>query len=402
MAYTGLNHERIKYSNRNAILKLLNDHGQLSRKDLAAALDLTTASVTNICSAELANGFLKELGEVHEEEKRAGRKKINLEINYDRFSVVSVAIEQETTHITVSNMRGENAARTRLKTPESDNYEAFLPRVAQKCLALLEKEGIPKSAVLGVGITIPGYVVREDGDIVVRSEQVVHVKQEMEKLLGMTVVVENNIKAFAEAELIFANGKSHDNLMFVKWGPGVGAAFVINKQIYVSTDHKEAELGHIIVDPKGPRCRCGKRGCFETLVSTHALSDAVREKCTKKSMPKLCALAKNDPKNITAHNIQNWIRCDEAAMWEILEKKIGLMARTVTNLQTLIAPDRTILYGNIFSLPKIMDKFYAACREYDPDYDASRVVCSELYDKMSYIGPLAIAVNELFLSGNLA
>ena len=73
MAYTGLNHERIKYNNRNAILKLLNDNGQMSRKDIAEAIGLTTASVTNICTEELANGYLLEMGEVVEAEKRAGR-----------------------------------------------------------------------------------------------------------------------------------------------------------------------------------------------------------------------------------------------------------------------------------------------------------------------------------------
>ena len=91
MSYTGINLENVKRNNRSAILKLLNDQGAMSRKDIAAALGLTPATVTVICSELIASQVLCELGEA-QEDRRAGRKKILVGINYDRWRVLSVSI----------------------------------------------------------------------------------------------------------------------------------------------------------------------------------------------------------------------------------------------------------------------------------------------------------------------
>ena len=81
MAYNGLNLENVKNQNRSSILKLLNDHGPMSRKDISARLGLTPASVTTLCAELLAQNILVELGEV-QQGNRAGRRKILLGINY--------------------------------------------------------------------------------------------------------------------------------------------------------------------------------------------------------------------------------------------------------------------------------------------------------------------------------
>ena len=80
MGYIGINLENVKVSNRSAILKLLNDQGAMSRKDIALALGLTPATVTLICTELLSGGILCERGEV-DEARRAGRKKVLIDIN---------------------------------------------------------------------------------------------------------------------------------------------------------------------------------------------------------------------------------------------------------------------------------------------------------------------------------
>ena len=81
MVYSGINLENVKISNRSAILKLLNDCGAMSRKDIAQRLGLTPATVTQISMKLLAAGILCEKGEL-EEEKRAGRPKVLIDIKY--------------------------------------------------------------------------------------------------------------------------------------------------------------------------------------------------------------------------------------------------------------------------------------------------------------------------------
>ena len=82
MRYQGINLENVKRKNQSAVLRILNDRGTMSRKDIATVMGLTAASVTMICTELLDAGMIVELGEA-EGEKKAGRKKILIDINYD-------------------------------------------------------------------------------------------------------------------------------------------------------------------------------------------------------------------------------------------------------------------------------------------------------------------------------
>ena len=79
MGYTGINMENVKSRNQSSILKLLNDAGPMSRKDIAAQLGLTPASVTTLCAELMAEGMLYEVGEI-QESNRVGRRKVLLDI----------------------------------------------------------------------------------------------------------------------------------------------------------------------------------------------------------------------------------------------------------------------------------------------------------------------------------
>lgn len=110
MGYTGINLLSVKSRNRSQILKLLNDHGPTSRKDIAEKLGLTTAAVSTLCAELLAEGMVYEKGELQPEEGKAGRRKILLDINYDYRYVLSIAIEANECAISVCNLRGRSVS----------------------------------------------------------------------------------------------------------------------------------------------------------------------------------------------------------------------------------------------------------------------------------------------------
>ena len=162
MGYTGINLENVKVSNRSAILKLLNDHGAMSRKDIALELGLTPATVTMICTQLLSAGILVEKGEM-EEEKRAGRKKVSIDINYQYKYVLSVSIEAPETCISISDLKGRLRACRKLRTDGALEPQVFLKQVADEGKSLMWEQGISKESVLGAGISLPGPVKRDTG-----------------------------------------------------------------------------------------------------------------------------------------------------------------------------------------------------------------------------------------------
>lgn len=190
--------------------------------------------------------------------------------------MLSISIEAENTCITVSDLKGAVTASRTMKTDGHQPPEQFLKETAEKAKVLLWENGISKGAVLGVGVSVPGTVRKETG-VSQYAYRIwngpVPVGDILKKYLNYPIIVENNVKAFAEGELVYGSGRQRENLLFIKWGPGVGSAIIVRSRIYDSQNSKTAEIGHYIVEKGGKLCRCGRRGCLETLVSTHAVTE---------------------------------------------------------------------------------------------------------------------------------
>lgn len=399
MGYTGINLENVKLSNRSSILKLLNDCGAMSRKDIAIRLKLTPATVTLICTELISAGILCEKGEV-EEERRAGRKKILIDINYQYSYVLSISIEAAKTFIAISNLKGKKLGGKQLATDGTIAPEKFLKKVTDESKALMWENGIAKDGVLGIGVSVPGPVKRSAG-VSQHAYRIWNEAVPVGELIGrqmdLPTIVENNVKAFAEGELIYGNGKEWENLLFIKWGPGVGSAIIIHGRLYDSQNSKTAEIGHYIVEKDGKPCRCGRRGCLETKVATHAIASRIREACTEETMPELYHLVKGDLSRIEARNMAEWMAVEDEGMWQVFDDIIEQMARVAVNTITLLAPDKVIIYGEMFEHRKVEERFVHFCSHYDASYHGGYILKSQLSDRIEYIGPLAVAVNELFL-----
>lgn len=399
MVYSGINLGNVKVSNRSSILKLLNDCGAMSRKDIAQSLGLTPATVTLICTELLDAGLLEEKGEM-EEEKRAGRRKILIDINYEYRLVLSICIEAARTFIAICDLKGRPRAKLESATDGAAAPEEFLRQTADKAKSLMWEMNIGKDEILGVGVSIPGIISRGTG-VSHHAYRIwnepVNVGECLSRCLDLPVIVENNVKAFAEGELIYGCGKEQENLLFIKWGPGVGSAIIINGRIYDSRNSKTAEIGHYIVEKDGKLCRCGRRGCLETKVALHAVADRVREACTRESMPVLYAKVNGDVSRIEARNISSWFDTADRGLRSVTDEIIDQLAQVAVNTVTMLAPDRVIVYGEMFDLPDMVGRFTRACAHYDPSYGEGCILKSDLGEKIGYIGPVAVVVREMFL-----
>lgn len=134
----------------------------MSRKDIAIELGLTPATVTLICTELISAGILCEKGEV-EEERRAGRRKVLIDINYQYRYVLSVSIEAAKTCIAISNLKGLCLGAKWMPTDGGQDPEKFLKTVADEGKALMWEQGITKDMVLGIGVSVPGPVSRRTG-----------------------------------------------------------------------------------------------------------------------------------------------------------------------------------------------------------------------------------------------
>ena len=360
----GMNSSAVKESNRAAVLRVLNQYGKMSRKDIAEKLGLTAATVTIICTELLESGVIRELGEASEEEKRAGRRKILIDIDYEYKNVLCIAIETETTYITLSNLAGEVITQKSISTAENIESEVFLKSVARLCKTVIVDAKV-KDNILGAGITVPGMM---DKFII---------KAFFEGELNIPVVVDNNVRAFAKAELIYGNGRQRDNMLIVKWGPGVGSAIISNGNIYKGTCDSSAEIGHTLIYRNGKKCRCGRVGCLETGISTHAIREEIPE---LKSLP-----------------VNEWTSIGKEKLLKIMHDRAEALAIAVSNANIMLDPGIIVIYGYMFDIPGMIPLFKELFEKYYGRKDDNLIVKSDLVERQYHIGSLAIAMNELFL-----
>lgn len=401
---TGINLENVKVRNKSTVLMLLNRKGAMSRKDIAREVGLTPAAVTLLCTEMIEDGILVEKGEV-QEERRAGRKKILVDIAYSSRYVIAVSIELKKTYITICDLKGEISTGRIIPTNPDLLPEEFLKLIDKECKALLWESQKEHDTVIGMGICIPGIVDRKRG-ISLHAYGIwnreVDVRGIMESLIHCPVIVENNVNAFAEGELLYGTGRMRENLLFIKWGPGVGSAIVIQNQRYEGKNYREAEIGHYIIEPNGKKCRCGRQGCLETRASTKEIVESIRSIYSKEATPKLYGTSGGNMELVTEESFTEWIENrgeldfgDEAVV-HILHINIERLARVVVNVLTMLAPDHTILFGFMLENEEIRKIFIHYCQKYDPAYNEAYIQKSELSQKIYYIGATAIVTRELF------
>ena len=377
MRKAGMNMAQVKKQNRSSILNCVNECEPVSRKDIADLIGLTPAAVTQICSELIQEGLLEEQG-FETQSVGAGRKKILLNLNYNCYYMITVNIESENTFLAIANMKGDCVEQQTLVTDRKEKPETFLTQIAGICRQMAENHTDLLPRIAGVSVAVPGVVDREKGTSVhaygVWSREV-EVCRILEEQLRYPVWIENNVNALAMAELLYGFGRRYDNLLLIKWGPGVGSAVIIDNQLYEGRHGKAGELGHFIVERNGELCSCGRRGCLETKVSYQALARTI-------------PFVQEEFGVVYKKAVEN-------GQDKVFQEAIELFARTIVNSMTILAPNRVVLCGSLFRDRAVRDRLIEACSGYDPKYNAERILYSTLADKEKYIGPTAVFVRSV-------
>lgn len=390
----------IKQKNRISILNILRGQGAMPRKDIAKQIQLTPASVTIIVNKMIEEGIIKEMGELEENDKRAGRKKILIDINYDIKYVIGVSIEAQICSIAVANIKGTVINSTSSYINKELGPEEILIGIANQCISLLWKESILKENVLGVGVGIMGPVDAKEGISkhaygLWKTE--VNIKKILEKQLNIKVVVDNNVRALAIAEMDHEKLHNISNMLFIKYGPGIGSAIVIDREIYSGTHNLAAEIGHTIVEFKGVACKCGKVGCLETIASAEAIVKKINSIFSKEKTPILYKLCTEDILNLTTDNVIESSKQGDKEVIKVMRNAANYMALGISNAITFFDPEKLVLYGKMFTNEIFMESFKSGLKKNLTCCNLEELLhFSDLNSSPVYVGGIVLAIKELF------
>lgn len=247
-------------------------------------------------------------------------------------------------------------------SPPGSNAQSDLEIMMGLARDLLATAEAPLAAV---GVSFGGPVDAARG-LVLLSHHVpgwekVPLREWLEERLGVPVAVDNDANAGALGEYRFGAGQGYDSLMYITVSTGVGGGWILNGQPWRGADGMAGELGHMVVDPDGPVCLCGKRGCVERLASGPYIAQRARQWLDEQPGRGriLRALVGDELEAITAELVaQAAARGDDLA-WEALEIAAWGLGVGIGNAANLVNPQCFVLGGGV---TKAGERFWEVVR----------------------------------------
>jgi predicted NBD/HSP70 family sugar kinase len=257
-----------------ALFEAVLTRGPLSRRDAARLTGLSAASVTKLVKPMISHGYLVENVR---EAGVPGRPQIPLQVDPARHHAVGIKLMDGEIVGVVADLHAEVQSAHRMKYLDTSPH-GVLAAIEEMTSILLERSPVEQDRLLGIGIGLGGHVNGTTG-VVVESPflnwQNVPLRQLVADRMSLPVVIENDVNTLAVAEQWFGAGSSFPTFALVTIGAGVGGALVLDGQLWRGVSGAAGELGHMVVDPDGPLCHCGKRGCLEAVVSDNAIAAAM-------------------------------------------------------------------------------------------------------------------------------
>lgn len=251
----------------------------------------------------------------------------------------------------------------RIKTREQDGDGPALERIEKVIGALLERRGLSGADLRGIGIGSPGPLDLQAG-VVLDTPNLgwknVPIRSFLEERFHCPVVLANDVDAGVYGEYRHGAGRKARSVLGVFPGTGIGGGFVYDGHLLHGGRLSCMELGHVCVQPDGPLCGCGRRGCLEAVASRLAIAAEAAKAVSRGQAPHLASLAGTQLSKIRSKALARSVENGDRVVEEILRAAARAIGRAVAGVVNLLAPDVVVLGGGL--VEAMPDLFVEECR----------------------------------------
>lgn len=252
--------------------------------------------------------------------------------------------------------------------------------------------------VEAVGLGIAGLIDREGVMHLAPHLPALHgkpIRAELEKRLELSVTVENDVTCAAWGEHRVGAARGVSDSVCVAIGTGIGAGLVAGGQVERGAHGFAGEAGHMLIDPAGPVCPCGKRGCWERLASGSGLGRMARDAAEAGQLSRVLELAGGELAKVRGEHVSQAAHEGDGQALELLGSFAWWVAAGIANLVTLLDPSVVVIAGGLVEIGSpLLDPVRAHYQglvmfgEARPD---TRIVPAELGERAGAIGAALLA-----------
>lgn len=323
--------DMMRQMNRSLVLNTIRLKGPISRTQIARGTGLSAATISGLVSELLEDGLIFEL---EEGDSSGGRRPVLLTLNPSGGYVVGIKLMEDHLIAALTNLEAKvvDSMNISIKTTAPDE---IVDAIADEVEKLLKKNQIPPTKLFGVGVGLAGIVEQDTGILrlsPIFGWQGIPFGKMVQDKLQVPVYIDNDVNTVTLTEKWFGMARDIDHFLTVTIGRGVGMGIVSNGRLYRGRGGA-GEFGHVVVDPTGDECQCGKSGCLETYVADpYLLRKAKADPNLEERVQSI-----GDLRTLAAEGNQ-----DAKAIYALAGEVLG---REIANLINVFDPQMIILTG---------------------------------------------------------
>ncbi|GIV81522.1 MAG: transcriptional regulator [Anaerolineae bacterium] len=388
------NHHLMRDINRALILNHLRLAAPQSRAELAERTGLTRSTVSSLVDELIADNLVHETGVAP---SRGGRRGTLLALNPAGGCAVGVAITSDAITVLLTDFVAHPRWQRQVTLEDTDPAQVMgqVEALIDEALAYnAAHEVIP---LLGIGLATPGLVRVRDGTLRTATNLGWHdipFQTRWEARYGVPVRVGNEASIAALGEHYFGAGAGFHDFIYLELSTrAIGAGIFVAGRLYQGVDGYAGEVGHMVVDPAGAVCSCGRRGCWEAVLRQVADLMPLREALAVGTPSSL-----GDPARLTRAAVLNAAAAGDALARDYVQRLLDVLVTGLANLVNVFNPQRVVLGGSLGLLlapflPALQSAL--AARVTLPAESVPELVLAQIATNPSALGAVALVLDEI-------
>ena len=380
---------------KRKIIKHLFLFGTMSNTDLGKYIKLSTPKIISLLNELKSEGLIEELGQGNS----SGGRRHNLYGNKeDAFYIVGISINIYKTSVSIFNAKNQKITDDKILPLTISHGTSIIDPIVEFTENIIREKQISREKILGIGIEMPGMVDSETGINKTYMVSDRPVAELFRKKFGKEVLIENDAKTRAFAELRFGLAHAKRNVLAIHLDWGIGLGIIVNGKLYKGRDGFAGEFGHIPMVDNGILCNCGKLGCLETIASGTAIARLAKEGMKAGRSSFLSQLVDDDLEKIEIRQVVQAATMGDQYSISILANVGHWLGKGFAYLIQIFNPELIILGGrmseaNPFILPPIQQSIQIFC---NPELgNEIEIKVSELGSQAGILGVAALLLEHV-------